>query len=230
MSLRRRLGQHFLRDIRVAEYMASLVPAGLDVIEVGPGRGVLTAELAKRARIVYAIELDKALADALASTAPPNVKVIWGDALEVEWPSADCFASNIPYYISSPLLLKLAERRLPAVVMLQREVAERLAAEPGGAEYGRLTVAVRCNYDVEILRVLPPQAFTPPPKVYSAVVKLTPHRPCVDDFINFQKFTAMLFSQRRRLVRRLCPEAGLDKRIYQLDIEEVVELFKKCRF
>jgi len=177
-SRRKRLGQHFLRDVSIAEYIAGLVPGGLDVIEVGPGRGILTIPLAQKSRVVYAIEVDPALADALRRTAPPNVVVIEGDALELEWPKADFFVSNVPYSITSPLLLRLAESKLPAVVTVQREVAERLAARPGDENYGRLTVAMQCRYQVEVLRVVPPRAFEPPPRVYSAVVRLTPRSPC----------------------------------------------------
>ncbi|MGB9704044.1 MAG: 16S rRNA (adenine(1518)-N(6)/adenine(1519)-N(6))-dimethyltransferase RsmA [Pyrobaculum sp.] len=222
---RRRLSQHFLVDPSAAEYIVSLVPPGLDVIEVGPGRGALTFPLAAKSRRVYAIELDRELAEWLRQMAPPNVVVIQGDALEVEWPHADFFVSNIPYAVTSPLLLRLASRRLPAVVTVQREVAHRLAAAPGSGDYGRLTVAVRCHYDVEVLRVLPPQVFAPPPKVYSAVVRLTPRAPCVEDFEGFQRFTAWLFSARRKTLRRL----GLSpstKRVYQLSLEEIVELFR----
>ncbi|MEL9990994.1 MAG: 16S rRNA (adenine(1518)-N(6)/adenine(1519)-N(6))-dimethyltransferase RsmA [Thermoproteus sp.] len=230
VSRRKKLGQHFLKDRSIAEYIASLIPEGSVVLEVGAGTGILTLELAKRASKVFAIELDRALAEYLRAVAPPNVEVIIGDALKIEWPPVDIFAANIPYSISSRLLLKLAARRLPAVVMLQREVAERLSAEPGTESYGRLTVAIKCNYDVEMLRVVPPYVFAPPPKVYSAIVKLTPHKPCVNDFKAFEKFTAMLFSQRRRVVRKICRDGALgDKRVYQLTLEEVVELFGRCR-
>jgi 16S rRNA (adenine1518-N6/adenine1519-N6)-dimethyltransferase len=222
---KKRLGQHFLRDDAVAEYIVSLVPSGLDVMEVGPGEGVLTIPLARKSRLVYAIEVDTALAEALMQVAPPNVVVVVGDALELEWPRADFFVSNMPYSITSPLLLKLARCRLPAVVTVQREVAERLAAEPGGENYGRLTVAVQCHYQVEVLRVVPPQAFEPPPKVYSAVVRLTPREPCVEDFEEFQRFTAWLFSARRKTLRRL-KLANSEKRVYQLSLEEIVELYR----
>ena len=225
MRRRKRLGQHFLRDDAVAEYIVSLVPSGLEVIEVGPGEGVLTIPLARKSRVVYAIEVDAALAEALRRAAPPNVVVIEGDALELEWPKANFFVSNIPYSITSPLLLKLARYRLPAVVTVQKEVAERLAARPGGENYGRLTVAIQCLYQVEVLRVVPPQAFEPPPKVYSAVVRLTPRKPCVDDFESFQQFTAWLFSARRKTLRRL-KLANSEKRVYQLSLEEIVELYR----
>ncbi|MEM3995619.1 MAG: 16S rRNA (adenine(1518)-N(6)/adenine(1519)-N(6))-dimethyltransferase RsmA [Pyrobaculum sp.] len=223
---RRRLGQHFLRDAEVARYIASLVPEGLDVIEVGPGRGALTFLLAERARRVYAIEVDPRLAEELRASAPPNVEVVVGDALEVEWPRADFFVSNIPYSITSPLLLRLARHRLPAVVTVQKEVAERLKASPGEENYGRLTVAVRCHYEVEVLRFLPPHVFSPPPRVYSAVVRLTPREPCVEDFAAFEKFTAFLFSARRKTLRRL-RLGDSDKRVYQLSLEEIVELFRR---
>ncbi|ACB40642.1 16S rRNA (adenine(1518)-N(6)/adenine(1519)-N(6))-dimethyltransferase RsmA [Pyrobaculum neutrophilum] len=223
---RRRWSQHFLRDPSAARYIAELVPPGLDVLEVGPGRGALTIPLAERARTVYAIEVDRRLAELLRKTAPPNVVVIEGDALEVEWPRADYFVSNIPYSITSPLLMKLARHRMPAVVTVQREVAERLAAAPGGENYGRLTVAVQCHYEVEVLRTLPPRVFQPPPRVYSAVVRLTPRPPCVEDFDGFQRFTAWLFSARRKTLRRLGLGEG-DRRVYQLSLEEIVELYKK---
>ncbi|AAL64767.1 16S rRNA (adenine(1518)-N(6)/adenine(1519)-N(6))-dimethyltransferase RsmA [Pyrobaculum aerophilum] len=223
---RRRLAQHFLRDPSVAEYIAGLVPSGLDVIEVGPGAGALTIPLAKRSKTVYAIEIDKALAERLRGIAPPNVVIIVGDALEVEWPRADFFVSNVPYSITSPLLFKLIRHRLPAVLTIQREVAERLVARPGSEDYGRLTVAVQCFYDVEILRVLPPYVFDPPPKVYSAVVRLMPKAPCVDNFDEFEKFSAWLFSARRKTLRRL-KLADSTKRVYQLTLEELVELFKR---
>jgi len=210
----------------VAEYIAGLVPSGLDVIEVGPGAGALTIPLAKRSKTVYAIEIDKALAERLRGIAPPNVVIIVGDALEVEWPRADFFVSNVPYSITSPLLFKLIRHRLPAVLTIQREVAERLVARPGSEDYGRLTVAVQCFYDVEILRVLPPYVFDPPPKVYSAVVRLMPKAPCVDNFDEFEKFSAWLFSARRKTLRRL-KLADSTKRVYQLTLEELVELFKR---
>jgi 16S rRNA (adenine1518-N6/adenine1519-N6)-dimethyltransferase len=224
---RKRLGQHFLRDISIAEYIVSLVPSGLEVLEVGPGRGVLTIPLAQKSRVVYAVEVDRALAEALRRTAPPNVVVIEGDALELEWPKADFFVSNMPYSITSPLLLKLARHRLPAVVTVQKEVAERLSAKPGEENYGRLTVAIQCHYEVEMLRVVPPRAFEPPPKVYSAVVRLTPRRPCVEDFEKFQQFTAWLFSARRKTLRRL-KLADSEKRVYQLSLEEIVQLYRKA--
>jgi dimethyladenosine transferase (EC 2.1.1.-) len=204
------------------------VPSDLDVIEVGPGRGVLTFPLAEKSRRVYAIEVDPTLAEALRRVVPPNVVVIEGDALDVEWPSADFFVSNIPYSVTSPLLLKLARYRLPAVVTVQKEVAERLAAEPGGENYGRLTVAVRCHYDVEVLRIIPPHAFDPPPRVFSAVVRLTPREPCVEDFDAFQQFTAWLFSARRKTLRRL-KLADSERRVYQLSLEEIVNLYKSRR-
>jgi 16S rRNA (adenine1518-N6/adenine1519-N6)-dimethyltransferase len=222
---RRRLGQHFLRDRSVAEYIVSLVPPGLDVIEIGPGRGALTLPLARKSRTVYAIEVDRRLAETLRMLAPQNVVVIEGDALEVEWPRADFATSNVPYSITSPLLLKLARHRLPAVLTVQREVAERLAAGPGDENYGRLTVAVRCHYDVEILRILPPWVFEPPPKVYSAVIRLMPREPCVDDFDGFQSFTAWLFSARRKTLRRL-GLAESERRVYQLSLREIAELYE----
>ncbi|MFN7105647.1 MAG: 16S rRNA (adenine(1518)-N(6)/adenine(1519)-N(6))-dimethyltransferase RsmA [Pyrobaculum sp.] len=226
--MRRRWGQHFLRDVAVAEFIAGQIPPGVDVLEVGPGRGALTLPLARRARLLYVIEVDRRLVEILRREMPPNVVVIEGDALKISWPKVDHFVSNMPYSITSPLLMRLVEYRLPAVVTVQKEVADRLAAEPGSPNYGRLTVAVRCHYDVETLRHLPPSVFTPPPKVWSTVIRLTPRTPCVEEFQEFQKFTAWLFSHRRKTLRRL-KLADTERRVFQLTLEEIVWLYKTRR-
>lgn len=175
----RRLGQHFLFDPGILGRIADAAGlSGADtVLEIGPGRGTLTRELARRAGTVVAIEADRALAAALAAAPPaPNVTVIAGDALEVPWPPADVIAGNIPYQITSPLIERaLTPPRPRAIVFLvQREVADRLAAAPGSRAYGALTAGVALVAGVERLFAVRAGAFRPPPRVESAVVRLTP--------------------------------------------------------
>ncbi|MHB8606144.1 MAG: rRNA adenine N-6-methyltransferase family protein, partial [Thermoplasmatota archaeon] len=131
---RPRLGQHFLRDTRVADRAVAFadVRASDVVLEIGPGKGVLTRPLAAVAARVVAIELDKTLAASLRAELPANVELIEGDAVKVEWPRFDLCVSNLPYQVSSPVLFKLLETPgwRAAVLMVQREFAERLVAKP----------------------------------------------------------------------------------------------------
>ncbi len=229
---RKRLGQHFVVDRRLIEVMASRVPEGSVVLEVGGGLGALTFELAKRAGRVYTIEVDPALCGYLSSTSPPNVSVICGDALSVQWPEADIVVSNVPYNISTPLLLRTLRYGKPAVLTLQREVAERLTAAPGTESYGRLTVIASCLADARIVARVPPTAFYPPPDVHSAVVLLQPHEPCTDRVEALERLTSALFSQRNRTLRSLVSRGVLsrvdpslaDKRVRQLTVSEILSL------
>jgi 16S rRNA (adenine1518-N6/adenine1519-N6)-dimethyltransferase len=218
---KKRLGQHFLSDPRVLGRIADAVEAGPHdtVIEVGPGPGGLTAQLRVRAGRVIAIEKDRDLAAALVGRWA-NVRVIEEDALEVDWHrladvAADAaspvpgfrVAGNIPYNITSPLIDRaLAPPRPAAVVfLLQSEVAERLAAGPGSAAYGALSVGVQAAASVEKLFRVRAGAFSPPPEVDSAVVRLRPHAsPVVADlaFSGFRRLVVGLFGFRRKQLLR----------------------------
>ena len=229
---RKRLGQHFVVDRGVVEAMVAHVPVDSVVLEVGGGLGALTFELAVRAAHVYSVEVDPALYGYLSRRAPPNVTVIHGDALKLQWPRADVVVSNVPYSISTPLLLKVLKYGRPAVLTLQREVAERLVAEPGTENYGRLTVIARCLADVSVAMVIPPTAFYPPPEVHSALVLVRPRDPCTDDVEGLERLTARLFSQRNRTLRALVsrgvisnvdPELA-DKRVRQLAPDDVARM------
>ena len=174
-----RLGQHFLFDPailgRIAD--AALVTPSDHVLEIGPGKGTLTRELARRAGRVTAIERDARLAAALAAAlAGSNVTVVPGDALKVAWPTADVIAGNIPYQITSPLIARALEPPRPRhiVFLIQREVADRLAAAPGSDAYGALSAGVQLVASVERLFGVKAGAFRPPPRVESAVVRITP--------------------------------------------------------
>jgi 16S rRNA (adenine1518-N6/adenine1519-N6)-dimethyltransferase len=221
-----KLGQHFLTDkstaVRIVDALGDV--SHRTVLEIGPGRGVLTSLLVKRARRVIAIEIDRVLAAQLRMkyALTPNLEVIEADVLTVDFPGLFApkpgstrpgmdpviepvrVVGNIPYYITSELLLLLFEQRryfASMVLMVQREVADRLAASPGGRDYGLLSATAQLYAKVETLFSIPPEAFSPPPKVHSSVVRLTID-PQVDslgvreqDFINFLKLS---FGQKRK--------------------------------
>jgi 16S rRNA (adenine1518-N6/adenine1519-N6)-dimethyltransferase len=176
----RRLGQHFLRAASVERLLRSVAPRADDVfLEIGPGAGALTLPLAARCRRVVAIEVDATLAKDLAARAPANVLVVEGDALTADLaelvPPGSRVAGNLPYYISSPLLrriLAMKDHVRDAHVMLQDEVARRVASPPGSKEYGLLSVLIGLWANIDIPLRFPPGAFDPPPKVSSALLRL----------------------------------------------------------
>jgi 16S rRNA (adenine1518-N6/adenine1519-N6)-dimethyltransferase len=190
-----KLGQHFLADLSVAQRIVDAVPRSGAVLEIGPGKGVLTSLLASRVRRVIAVELDRVLAAQLRLqfALVPNVEIIEGNILGIDLatlfgpkpglsrPGLETISEpvqvvgNLPYYITSDILLRLFRYReyfSSFVVMVQREVAERMAARPGGSEYGLLSATVQLYSQVDTLFSVPPGAFNPPPKVHSAVVRL----------------------------------------------------------
>ena len=209
-----RLGQHFLFDPSILGRIADA--AGIEscdtVLEIGPGKGSLTAQLASRARRVVAIEADGRLAEALRrSVADSPVEIVHGDALRVPWPVAQCICGNIPYQITSPLIERALTPPRPrcVVFLVQREVAERLAAPPGSRIYGALSAGVQLVAKVERLFAVPRGAFRPPPRVDSAVVRLTPHDPPALDTVEEAATRALIraaFQHRRQQLRRTLSE------------------------
>jgi 16S rRNA (adenine1518-N6/adenine1519-N6)-dimethyltransferase len=216
---RKRFGQHFLEPTwQAAVVDACAVGADDSIVEIGPGRGALTLPLAARAARVLAVEVDRDLAAALAARAIPRLDVVAGDflrqdwaALMAEWPRPDPSApvrvvGNLPYNISSPILFRLLEVAAgpppvrDATVMLQAEVADRLAAAPGTGEYGVLTVLTALQADVTPLLRLPPGAFRPVPAVWSALVRLTfrPVPAAVGDPALVGRLVRTAFTQRRK--------------------------------
>jgi 16S rRNA (adenine1518-N6/adenine1519-N6)-dimethyltransferase len=212
---KRRLGQHFLSDHRLLARIADALEAepGDTVLEIGPGLGGLTAPLSERAARVIAIEKDRDLVPGLRSRFP-NIEVIEADALEIDWHSvaratAGSFlvTGNIPYNITSPLLDKalLPPRPRRIVFLVQKEVAERVAAEPGTEAYGALTIGIQSVARVERLFTVPAGAFKPAPKVDSAVLRLTPlDTPLVSDAEreSFRALVVGLFGFRRKQLLR----------------------------
>jgi len=203
-----RLGQHFLFDPsilgRIAD--AAAIRPEETVLEIGPGKGTLTAQLAARAAAVVAIEADGRLAAALRERALPRVEVVHGDALRVQWPVAHRVCGNIPYRITSPLIERALTPPRPrcVVFLVQREVADRIAAPPGSRTYGALSAGVQLVARVERLFGVPRGAFRPPPRVDSAVIRLTPHEPALDsvDEALTRRVIREAFQHRRQQLRR----------------------------
>ena len=178
--MRRRLGQHFLRAQSAERLLRLIDPQPQqDFLEIGAGRGALTTPLAARSRSVVAVELDRRLAEALKEGAPRNVEVIQGDALKLDLgtllPAGGRLVGNLPYAISSPLLrrfLDLRSRALDAHLMLQIEVARRVAAGPGSKSYGILSVLYAVHTEVDIPLEFAPGCFEPAPAVSSAILRV----------------------------------------------------------
>ncbi len=219
LSARKALGQNFLLDLnltaKIARSAGDLV--GADVLEVGPGPGGLTRGLlAEGARRVVAIEKDARCLPALAEIAdayPGRLEVLNADALEVDWaahltPPIKVVA-NLPYNVGTELLVRwLTPKEWPPLwqsltLMFQREVADRIVAQPGGKAYGRLAVLAQWRCEAKIVMSLPPKAFTPPPKVRSAVVHLTalPTPKYEADPKVLERVVAAGFNQRRKMLR-----------------------------
>jgi 16S rRNA (adenine1518-N6/adenine1519-N6)-dimethyltransferase len=206
----RRLGQHFLRPASV-ERLVRLIDPRPDqtFLEIGPGKGALTLPLAERARHVVAVELDARLAAELRErTSGDRLTVVTGDALRTDLaalvPKGSRLVGNLPYYVSSPLLRRFLDLRSHVTdvhVMLQEEVARRVAAPPGSREYGILSVLYAAWADTDVCLRFPPGAFIPPPKVSSAVLRarfLDQPRADVGDLEDFEKLVQTAFRRRRR--------------------------------
>jgi 16S rRNA (adenine1518-N6/adenine1519-N6)-dimethyltransferase len=239
---RKRLGQHFLVDHGVLERIAdALAPTPDDVvIEIGPGRGALTDLLVRRAKRVIAIELDRDLVPYLRDRYRDagSVEVIEGDVLEVnlgEVAGPDfLLAGNVPYYITTPILFHALESPRPAraVYLVQREVAERIAAPPGSRTYGALSVNVQAVARAELVGRVPPGAFRPPPSVDSAIIRLTPRPdPVVEESRepDFRLLVQDAFGLRRKQMRRVV------RTVAKLDVEradralEMADVDPECR-
>jgi len=211
---RRKLGQHFLIRGSVLERIARLACPEREplVIEIGPGRGALTAHLLARADRVIAIEIDPYLAQKLAAThaAQPRLTVIEADALAIDlgqWGPA-VIAGSLPYYVATAIIERVLEQGHGlrwGAFLVQKEVAARLAASPGSRNYGYLSVAIQLAADVELKFEVKPAAFYPPPKVDSAVVLLHPRDRDAElgiaDRRAFLEFVSQCFRQKRKTLR-----------------------------
>ena len=238
------LGQHFLKDLSVAQKIAETIEEG-PVLEIGPGMGVLTQFLLKNPRIqLTAIEIDRESVSYLKEWYP-ELHLIEGDFLKLDldviYPSGNFnVIGNYPYNISSQIFFKVLEYkdRIPVCSgMIQKEVAERIASKPGNKAYGILSVLLQAYYDIKYLFTVDEHVFNPPPKVKSAVIRMTrnerKHLDC--DETLFKQVVKTAFNQRRKQMRNslqplvgkgnpLLEEKIFTKRPEQLSVEEFVEL------
>ena len=231
----KKFGQHFLTDASVLASIADAVaPTESDtVLEIGPGRGALTDLLVPRAGRVVAVELDRALAAQLVERyrGNPKVRIVQEDILETDVRSlvGDDYilAGNVPYYITTPIIFKSIEPPVSrrSVFLVQREVAQRIAANADDAEYGALSVNVAATSEVEIIRGVPPGAFSPPPKVDSAVIRLKPRTSSLierEHVPAFRVFVQAAFGQRRKQIQRVL------RSVRALSVEEVTRILDTC--
>ncbi len=211
---KKRFGQNFLTDGQVLhDIIRAIAPAPDDLmVEIGPGQGAMTRLLLETLRRLQVVELDRDLVALLHKQFSPDRLLIHsGDALQYDFGALAGgerrlrVVGNLPYNISSPLLFHLAQYA-PQVIdqhfMLQKEVVERMVAEPGGRDYGRLSVMLQWRYQMELLFVVPPEAFDPPPKVDSAIVRMVPIAsplPCKQPLL--EQVVTKAFSQRRKVIR-----------------------------
>jgi 16S rRNA (adenine1518-N6/adenine1519-N6)-dimethyltransferase len=254
---KKRFGQHFLEPAWVTRLLDAVEPSLAETfLEIGPGRGALTVPLAPRVGRLIAVEIDRDLAQALPAKLPPHVHIVQADMLTVDLFELLAHESkpvrvvgNLPYNVASPILFRLLhaadEGRTirDATVMLQKEVADRVAARPGSDDYGALAIQVGLLADVDRVMTLPPGAFRPPPKVTSAVVRLRfrPAAADVGDLATFERVVRGVFQQRRKTVQNalrpvaealgrtateLIERAGVDgtKRPEQLAVGELAAL------
>lgn len=226
IRMSKKLGQNFLINRSIVDGIvdAADIQDGEAVLEVGPGIGTLTQGLAQAGAEVTAIELDTRLLEVLDHTLDQydNVKIVHGDVLKLNIPEIMNnkpfkVVANLPYYITTPIIMSLLESKLPIerlVVMVQKEVAERMAASPGGKDYGALSVAVQYYTEPEIVLDVPPKSFLPAPAVNSAVIRCKLRKePPVDvrDEDLFFRTVKACFAQRRKTLSNTLKTTGLSK-------------------
>ncbi len=243
------LGQTFTISKSLLLEMTNYAEVGAEdtVLEVGAGLGCLTRVLAEKAKKVLAVEVDRRLVKVLRNElgAYKNIEIIEGDFLEMEGLKADKVVSTIPYSIASPLtfkLLKDVDFKL-AVLVYQKEFAERLVAKPGTRSYGRLTVAVSLSAEVKIIRYVPRFMFYPIPDVDSAMVLIKPKEYRIKNYEEFLRFIRILFSQRNKILlgvlrrasgkglipdvnEELIPHDLAKKRVRELSLEELFTIYR----
>ena len=252
LQARKRFGQHFLHDQEIIQRIIDRFHPDNNekIIEIGPGRGALTEALLQRIDQLHAVEIDRDLIMYLSNRFSPAQLVLHqADVLNFSFASLVDngeklrLIGNLPYNISTPLLFHLLEYSSSIsdmFFMLQKEVVTRLVAQPGGKDYGRLTVMMACRCDIEHILDVPPESFTPPPKVDSSVIKIIPHAEvkypgC--ETPHFAELVKRAFGQRRKTLRNSLKDfvdecvfstTGIDssRRPEQLTIEEFARLAK----
>jgi len=244
--LKKHLGQNILVDRNIIAKEAALAGDRRDsiVLEIGPGTGMLTKELAKHAKKVIAIEKDpEILEEAKRNADSSNIEWILADAMKMEWPRFDKMVSNLPYYLSSEIIFKLLEQKFgTAVLICQKEFGERMAGRPG-KNYSRLTVNAQLRAEVELCGAVSKTCFMPIPKVDSVIVRLTPKEAKLPEI--FGPLTRAIFSHKKKLLKNALADSsgelglskeeakelfrGLEKRAIELKPEEILALSWKIQ-
>ena len=225
-------GQNFLINERIADWIVDRANLTQDdiVLEIGSGKGILTERILKKAKVI-AIEKDEELCEYLSVKFQDYIKekrlnLLCGDALKIEYPEFSKVISNIPYYISSPLLFKILKYDFSlGILMLQREFAERLCSQPGTKKYGRLTVMMKFYGDARIIRYVKSGNFNPRPSVDSCVVEIKKNERFCGDLEKIEDVVRKIFSQRRKKIKNILGDVPYgDKRAEELSNEEICEI------
>lgn len=233
IRMSKKLGQNFLIDEHVVRNIVSAanLQAGDAVLEIGPGIGTLTQGLAEAGADVTAVEIDRRLIEVLAKTLEgyENIRVVHGDILRIDIAKEIVaprykVVANLPYYITTPIIMGLLEARMPIdilVTMVQKEVAERMVAVPGTKDYGSLSVAVQYYTEAEIMFKVPPTSFIPPPAVDSAVIRCTVReKPPVEvDERVFFRVVKAAFAQRRKTLSNTLKTTGVPAETLRIILE-----------
>lgn len=240
--MKQKLGQIFLTDEKVAEREVKYANITKDdiVLEIGPGLGILTKILAEKAEKVIAIEIDEFLFNNLKQSIPKNVELIQADAVKLDFkelPRFNKIVSNLPFQISSPITFKFLSYGFDlAVLIYQKEFADRMIATPGSKDYSRLSVGVYYKADCKIIEFVPRTCFEPQPRIDSCIIKLIPRKSPIFSLINenfFFNLTKNLFNHRRKKIKNILNNLYhiplkdipyLNKRVENLTPEEIGKL------
>lgn len=248
------LGQHFLNDPNIARKIVKFaVISDQDTVwEVGPGRGILTEQIIKKAQEVICFEIDSDLYNELEARFADKITLVKEDVLKADW---DAYlksnkvkiAANLPYQITSPFLFRIvqfADRFSTIVVMIQKEVAARLTAKPKTKEYGMLTLKMNFHFDIDYGFTVKPHLFYPPPSILSAVIKMQPRtdRPVLEDETLFWEIVSSSFKMRRKMLRnnlkalisaekldKLAEKTDLTRRAEELTESDFINLYEIIR-
>jgi len=222
--MKQKLGQNFLVNKKVAEKEIEYANISQDdvVLEIGPGLGILTKLLAEKAKKVIAVEIDEYLISNLRKSIPNNVDLIHGDAVKLDFkklPKFNKIVSNLPFQISSPITFKILDYDFElAVLIYQKEFAERMVAVPGSKNYSRLSVGVYYKADCKLLEKIPKTCFEPQPKIDSCIIRLVPRRfppfSLIDEIFFFD-LVKNLFNHRRKKIKNILNE------IYDISLKDV---------
>jgi 16S rRNA (adenine1518-N6/adenine1519-N6)-dimethyltransferase len=240
--MKKKLGQNFLIDEKVAQREIKYADITKDdiVLEIGPGKGILTKLLANSAKKVIAIEIDKNLINNLKKSIPSNVELIYGDSLKIDYdtlPKFNKIVSNLPFQISSPITFKFLNYSFSvAVLIYQKEFADRMIAKTGSKNYSRLSVGIYYKTKCELLETISKTSFKPQPKVDSCIIRLVPRINPPFKVINesfFQDITKNLFNNRRKKIKNILEKnygiklkdmAYINKRVENLTPAQIGEL------